>query len=458
MTLVYSRKLLPSDLNAEQIFHALPVISENYCWLDSNDFKTADARFSYLGVATEVLHASEGFEIEFLEILRNRISSTRRGLPSVGANTSTEFREPRFRLGWVGWFTYEFGVRLQNIPADYQRQLPPATMLWVDRAVVVNHETGELEAIANSADQLEAWMRELESALEVTSLPANSARAQTDDAIWRDNEFDYSEKISACQQAIAEGDAYLLCLTTQVTAKTEQTGSEVYLRLRNGNPSHHGGFIHVRDSVLGDASLISSSPERFLALNSRSEALTKPIKGTRARSADSREDQRLLEDLAHSDKEQAENLMVVDLMRNDFARVCEVDSVRVLELHRVESYPHVHQLVSAVTGVLKSGCDALDLFRSCFPAGSMTGTPKHSAIAQLQQLECAPRGVYSGCFGYLSLTGEMDLAMVIRSLFLQNNVAHIGTGGGITSSSVVEAEISETKLKAQALLSALNAR
>lgn len=455
---MYSRKLLPSDLNAEQIFRALPVISENYFWLDSNDFKTADARFSYLGVATEVLHASEGSEIEFLETLRDRISRQQRAHSSEGTNTVTEFREPRFNLGWVGWFTYEFGVRLQNIPADYQRQLPPATMLWVDRAVVLNHETGALEAIANSAKQLEEWIHELESALEAAAHPAKSARALTDDAIWRDTEFDYSEKITACQRAIAEGDAYLLCLTTQVTAKTEQNASEIYERLRNGNPSHHGGFIHVRDSVLGDASLISSSPERFLALNSQSEALTKPIKGTRPRSADSREDQQFLEDLAQSDKERAENLMVVDLMRNDFARVCEVDSVRVLELHRVESYPHVHQLVSAVTGVLKSGCDALDLLASCFPAGSMTGTPKHSAIAQLQQLERASRGVYSGCFGYLSVSGEMDLAMVIRSLFLQNNVAHIGTGGGITASSLVEPEISETKLKAQALLSALNAR
>lgn len=457
MTLVYSRKLLPSHLSAEQIFRALPVISENYFWLDSNDFKTADARFSYLGVATEVLHATEGLEIEFLETLRNRVISQHHTHSLEGANLSTEFREPRFSLGWVGWLSYEFGLRLQNISADYQRQLPPATMMWVDRAVVLNHETGALEAIANSAQQLEAWMHELESALEVAPQPPNSARAQTDVARWRDNEFEYGEKITACQRAIAEGDAYLLCLTTQVTAETEQSGSEIYLRLRSGNPSHHGGFIHVRDSVIGDASLMSSSPERFLALNSQSVALTKPIKGTRPRSADSREDQQLLEDLAHSDKERAENLMVVDLMRNDFARVCEVDSVRVLELHRVESYPHVHQLVSAVTGTLKSGCDALDLFTSCFPAGSMTGTPKLSAIAQLQQLERAPRGVYSGCFGYISLTGEMDLAMVIRSLFLQNNVVHMGTGGGITSSSLVEAEISETKLKAQALLSALNA-
>ncbi|MGJ8721874.1 MAG: anthranilate synthase component I family protein, partial [Salinibacterium amurskyense] len=216
------------------------------------------------------------------------------------------------------------------------------------------------------------------------------------------------------------------------------------------NPSHHGGFMQV-----GEISLLSSTPEQFLAIDSSGLIETKPIKGTRRRSADSAEDERLAAELLASDKERAENLMIVDLMRNDLGRVCEVGSVTVPKLFAVESYATVHQLVSTIRGQLRADVSAVDAIKASFPAGSMTGAPKHSATLILDSLERAPRGIYSGVFGYVGLDGAVDLAMVIRSIVMDARGSTIGAGGGITALSVPEEELAEVKLKAAALLRVL---
>jgi len=271
-------------------------------------------------------------------------------------------------------------------------------------------------------------------------------------AVWRDSDNEYLELIHECQRRIAVGEAYQLCLTTEVHVDVHPEPLETYLALRLANPSHHGALIRV-----GDVSMLSSSPERFLSVSPSGRIQSRPIKGTRRRGATGAEDATLAAELLASEKERAENLMIVDLMRNDIGRVSEVGSVTVPTLLEVETYASVHQLVSTVEGQLEQGRSPVDAVIACFPAGSMTGTPKSSATRILDGLEGHPRGIYAGAFGYFGLDGRIDLAMTIRTIVLSQGGASIGTGGGITALSGPDDELAEIKLKADALLRVLGA-
>jgi anthranilate/para-aminobenzoate synthase component I len=255
--------------------------------------------------------------------------------------------------------------------------------------------------------------------------------------------------IEACQAAIRAGDAYQLCLTNRVDVATDARPFDVYRRLRRISRATHGAFVRV-----DEVSVLSASPELFLHVAGR-VAVTRPVKGTRRRGRDAAEDRELARELAADEKERAENLMIVDLMRNDLARVATVGGVSVPELLEVETHRHVHQLVSTVRAELADGVDALDVVDACFPAGSMTGAPKVSAMGILHELERGPRGVYSGCLGRLGLDGSAELAMVIRTIVMRGGVASVGTGGGITALSIPPNELAETELKAAAPLAAL---
>jgi para-aminobenzoate synthetase component 1 len=256
--------------------------------------------------------------------------------------------------------------------------------------------------------------------------------------------------VRACQAAIVEGEAYQLCLTTEVRVEVTPDPLAVYLAVRRSSATHHGALVRI-DGV----SLLSASPESFLTISSDGLIESKPIKGTRPRGQTDDTDAAMRAELLASEKERAENLMIVDLMRNDIGRVSEVGSVSVPSLLAVESYPHVHQLVSTVRGRLAPGLTAVDAVVACFPAGSMTGAPKLRATQLLEQIEQRARGIYSGVFGYFAADGSVDLAMVIRSIVLDGAGATIGTGGGITALSVADEELAEAKLKARALLAVL---
>jgi anthranilate/para-aminobenzoate synthase component I len=256
--------------------------------------------------------------------------------------------------------------------------------------------------------------------------------------------------IEKAKESIAKGDAYQLCLTNQMTIETESHPFAAFLALRENNPSPSRSFMKC-----GDVSIVSSSPEQFLRVDETGLVSSKPIKGTRKRSFDAQEDLRLIEELRTNEKERAENLMIVDLMRNDLGRVSEPSDVVVAKLFDVESYATVHQLVSTVEAKLKPGLDVFDAIEACFPAGSMTGAPKIRAMEILRGLENGPRDLYSGCFGYITYKGQADLGMTIRTLVIEGGTATLGIGGGITIDSDAKAELEETKLKAKALLSAL---
>jgi anthranilate/para-aminobenzoate synthase component I len=262
----------------------------------------------------------------------------------------------------------------------------------------------------------------------------------------------YLHKIELAQEQIRNGEIYQLCLTNEILIETTVDPLLTFLRLREQNPAPYACFMR-----LGDTSVVCASPEQFLETYSNGMISSKPIKGTRRRGATPEEDAQIALELGTNQKERAENLMIVDLMRNDFGQVCETGTVEVSAMFVVETYATVHQLVSTIVGKLRIDSNALEAIGCSFPGGSMTGAPKIRAMQIIADLEEGFRGLYSGAIGYIGADGVAELGMTIRTLVFKNSEARIGVGGGITIDSDPEAELDETKLKAKALLRALGA-
>lgn len=442
-TLRFDRSVDPADAFAALFAGADAV------WLDAGP--DAETGRSYVGTGARVATASiaddrvtvDGTTSEggILETLRR---STGAPAPTAG-----------YPLGWTGWLGYETGAAALGVPYSAGAGLD-AAFLEVDRLVAFDHGDGSVTIVDATSDG--AWLAQAAATLRGAAGAADAYAAAhpvtgTATASWRHDDDAYLAMIAACQSAIHAGDAYQLCLTNTATATTAVDPLAVHLRLRRDSPAHHAGFLRIAGETL-----VSSSPEQFLLVTAGGDVRTKPIKGTRPRGATLAEDLRLRAELEASEKERAENVMIVDLMRNDLGRVSETGSVGVRHLLEVESYAQVHQLVSTVEGRLRPGLAAADALAAAFPAGSMTGAPKLSAMRILAGLERGPRGVYSGCFGYLAADGSADLAMVIRSLRFRDSTVTIGAGGGITALSVPQEELEEVHVKAAALFRAAGLR
>ncbi|MGH6635613.1 MAG: aminodeoxychorismate synthase component I, partial [Gammaproteobacteria bacterium] len=245
---------------------------------------------------------------------------------------------------------------------------------------------------------------------------------------------------------IREGDCYQVNLAQRFSARARGDAWLAYRQLRSLNPAPFSAFLSTPSGAV-----LSSSPERFLHVN-KGLVETKPIKGTRPRAVDQGRDRALMEELRHSPKDRAENLMIVDLLRNDLGKTCAIGSIKVPKLFAVESYATVHHLVSTITGRLGLGKHALDLVAGCFPGGSITGAPKLRAMEIIEELEPHRRSAYCGSIGYIGFDGRMDTNIAIRTLVYCEGLIHAWAGGGIVADSDEEAEYQETLDKAAALL------
>jgi anthranilate synthase component 1 len=373
-------------------------------------------------------------------------------LPATREDPDEAWPAGRFRGGWIGWFGYEVGAARAGAPVVSDVAGPPgARWIRAERWLAFDHGARRAFAVA-PADGID----EIERAVDAARAARHPSRSDARDesprhAVARHSADDYAALVARCRAHIREGDAYQLCLTTRFSVPGPVDALAVYLRLRAESPAPFAAFIRS-----GDVALLSASPERFLEV-SGPVVRTSPIKGTRRRSPEPPEDAALARELVSDEKERAENLMIVDLMRNDLSRVCEPGSIGVDELFTVRSYRQVHQLVSTVSGTLRPATRVGDLLAATFPAGSMTGAPKLSAMTILHDLEGAPRGVFSGCLGWIGADGALDLAMVIRSVVVHPGGAYVGAGGGITWRSIPEREVAEVALKARGPLRALGA-
>lgn len=414
----------------------------NVVWLDSGI--NASDGFSYLGEASRV--ASGGtMPGSVFDFLRTELADT-----SIDA----EAGGPGFALGWVGWLGYELRFDTLALERTRSSRYPDSALLYLDRAIEFDHGTGTVSLIALGThwdEELGQWAQSVMATLANAPAPPELVPpTRSASGSWRYSDSEYLKMIAECQAAIAEGEAYQLCLTTEYTLDGKIDPVTTYRALRAASPAHHGALLRING-----VSLLSSSPEVFLTVTPEGDIRSLPIKGTRPRGVTQQEDAALAAELIGSDKERAENLMIVDLMRNDIGRVSALGSVTVPSLLAVETYPHVHQLVSTVQGKLRADLSAVDAVEACFPAGSMTGAPKRNATVILDRLEARARGIYSGAFGYFAADGRIELAMVIRSIVIDDTGATVGSGGGITALSDPAAELDEVRLKAAVLLSVL---
>lgn len=437
------RIAMPSWIDPSLAFLALQKEFPHIAWLDSG--VNATSGFSYIAGTKQSAHLfSSENHAQVYPWLTDELEAFRE-------IETDHLNNDGFSLGWIGWLGYELGAEHCNVPVS-QSEYPIAAFMFATWALEFNHSSGKLSLLSLGSEQDAHQNKEaLLQILHDTSEDLGDFGHPTE-VHWRHSPEDYKNLVQKCLDSISAGDAYQLCLTNTVEIKGVFNPVAVYEELRKANPSHHGGFLR-----LGEYSLLSSSPEIFLRVTKNGRISTKPIKGTRPRGDNQQKDLALATELVLSEKERAENLMIVDLMRNDVGKVSQLGSVQVESLLQVESYQSVHQLVSTVTAQLEAGRSPIDVISSCFPAGSMTGAPKISAMKILNELEQGPRGIYSGAFGYIGLDGAIDLAMVIRSIVISAEKASIGTGGGITSGSVPQAELEETFIKVAPLLKALGA-
>ncbi|MDT7790573.1 MAG: para-aminobenzoate synthetase, partial [Mycobacterium sp.] len=376
-----------------------------------------------------------------------------------------------FNLGYVGYLGYELKAETGGTAA-HQSETPDAALLFADRALVLDHNTRTSYLLALSiageeatAAEAKAWLATTASALR--ALPAAptdpapalalSGPAMTDPDIGmnvelRHDRAAYLKRIDECFDEINTGESYEICMTNMVTVHTEIDVLPTFAHLRRVSPVPFGALLDF-----GDVAVLSASPERFISIDLHGTVEAKPIKGTRPRGGDAAEDRALVEELRDNPKDRAENLMIVDLLRNDLNTVCSVGSVHVPKLFDVETYAAVHQLVSTIRGTLAPGRSAVDCIRAAFPGGSMTGAPKVRTMEIIDRLEQGPRGVYSGALGWFSLSGASDLSIVIRTLVANEGRVTFGVGGAIIALSDPDEEFDETVVKSRAMMTALAA-
>jgi para-aminobenzoate synthetase len=394
-------------------------------WLDSA-LATERSRFSYMGASDQVCEG--GFEQVDQLLQQAWIDVPDLPFPFTG--------------GYVGYFGYECGTRHKH-----QSPYPDSVLLRVERFFAIDHLENSLYLIGD-----EQWLDEMERRIAAIT-PRIAARwnQPTPVARYGISRTDYLKKVEECLSLIEAGESYELCLTNKICLATGIPALTYYETLRRTNPAPYSAFLQ-----LDDIQVASTSPECFLRIDRQRRAESRPIKGTIRRGNTTEEDARLRDLLTSDTRYRAENLMIVDLVRHDLSRVCEVGSVHVPRLMEVETYPTVHQLVSTIAGRLRPDVTTIDCVQALFPGGSMTGAPKLRSVELLDELEPAARGIYSGAIGYLGFNGAADLSIVIRTAVFQGGHVSLGVGGAIVAQSDPEAEWDEMQLKAQALLRAFD--
>ena len=351
--------------------------------------------------------------------------------------------------GALGYFSYDLGRRIENLPTAKQRDLaiPDMAVGLYDWAVIYDHHVRRAWLIGQGRDpeteQIWNELLDLFYSKGQSQIPRFQIHSEFRSCFSKEG---YTNAFNKVKDYIHEGDCYQVNLTQQFVADVSGEAWDIYLQMRKSNPAPFSAYFR-----LPDGAVLSSSPERFLNLiNGQVE--TRPIKGTIRRSSFAYEDKALAEQLLESEKDRAENLMIVDLLRNDLGKSCEAGSVAVPKLFALESYATIHHLVSTVTGRLARGKHALDLLRDCFPGGSITGAPKLRAMEIIDELEPHMRSVYCGAIGYIGFDGNMDTNIAIRTMVHENGRIYCWAGGGIVADSQLEVEYQECFSKIASLL------
>ncbi|MEU3772949.1 aminodeoxychorismate synthase component I [Streptomyces sp. NPDC032472] len=465
---------LPTRWDAETAYDELFRGNDHAFWLDSSLPGGDRGRFSVMGDATGPLArvatadvwskvvtvasadgSSELVAAPFLEWIDRDLRALTTELPELPFD---------FTLGWVGYLGYELKAECGG-DLVHRSPVADAAMVFADRALVFDHAEDatyllalvEEDAGTEAAAAADAWLigtAERLAGLAGLCLPAPRPHAPGGEIRLRHDRGAYLDLIDDCLEEIAAGETYEVCLTNMAEAETASLDPwTAYRTLRRISPAPFAALLQF-----GELSVLSTSPERFLRVSPDGRVESSPIKGTRPRGATPQEEAALIEDLLSDEKDRSENLMIVDLVRNDLGRCAVPGTVEAEELFRVESYATVHQLVSTVRARLRPELTAVDCVRAAFPGGSMTGAPKIRTMQIIDRLEAGPRGVYSGAIGYFSLSGAADLSIVIRTATVTADRVTYGVGGAVVALSDPDAEYEETAVKAAPLLALTNTR
>lgn len=460
---------IPHAVDTETVFGQLFVDSDTAFWLDSSRVEEGLSRFSFLGDAAGPLS----------EILSYRVTEDAVHVrDAAGSHTEAggifallerrlarrKLTDPRLPFDFIGGYVGYFGYEMAGdtiTPSQHVSPTPDALWIFADRLIVVDHEQDVTYVLALHDDDKEsvagarAWVDEMHE--QVTTLCGGTSRSSPAHADVVDptpylvrSADDYVDDIGECQRNLVDGESYEICLTNRIRVPFSGNNFELYRRLRACNPAPYSAFLKF-----GDLAVFCSSPERFLRIDRDGRAESKPIKGTARRDPNPIRDRNIAEQLMHDPKARAENLMIVDLLRNDLGKVARIGGVSVPSLMAVESYSTVHQLVSTIRADLRDDVSAVQCVRQCFPGGSMTGAPKVRTMEIIDALETEARGIYAGTLGYFGLGGTADLNIVIRAAVRVDDELTIGAGGAIVLDSTPADELAEMLLKAQAPLRAL---
>ncbi|MDX3753115.1 aminodeoxychorismate synthase component I [Streptomyces sp. AK08-02] len=463
---------IATAVDTEAAFGRMYAGSPRAFWLDSSQVEKGRSRFSFFGDGSGPLAEFVRYDVTsgVCEIERAG-RPTRKVRASVFDYLKRQLTNRHvdatglpfdFTGGYVGYFGYETKADCGASPNVHRAQTPDACWLFADRLIAVDHQEGYTYAVCVAEDTPQAtleaadWLGSALAELSFVSGQQPSAplpAAEPDPAAaepWlvRDRAT-YLADIAACRRELTAGTSYEVCLTNAARMPAPRDAYDYYRVLRRVNPAPYSAFLRF-----GDLDVAGSSPERFLRITRDGMAEARPIKGTAPRGQDPAEDDRLRDSLAADDKTRAENLMIVDLLRNDLGQVCRTGTVRVSRLMVAETYATVHQLVSYVEGRLREGTGAVDAVRACFPGGSMTGAPKLRTMEIIDSLETEARGVYSGALGYLGCSGGADLSIVIRTAVIADGEMQLGAGGAIVLGSDPDAEYDEMLLKTAAQMRA----
>ena len=451
----YAKRSLKNPISADDLVERLLALShtEQLCLLDSCGVSHLKSHFLIAGINP----------VETFEITEDQAEKTLRFLDEK-LNSSETFA--------IFTISYDFGLKLEKIEPltkQFAHDEPDVFLALFDCLVIHDYNTKETFLVGNEQKFSPLEDRILSSKPDFSQPPVNQKSKVTSNF----SKAEYLEKIEEIKEFIRRGDTYQTNLTQQFTAELPEnlTPQKIFRRLRKNHPAPFASFIQRNDSVV-----ISASPERFFRVNSahptpKSEIQTSPIKGTRPRGVSKEADERLKTELLTSEKDRAENVMIVDLLRNDLGRICEFGSVRVEKLCDLEEHPTLFHLVSTVTGNLRENTKFSDIIRAVFPCGSITGAPKIRTMQIINRLETANRGLSMGAIGFsspksqvpspeskemildlgLSGLGTWDLSVAIRTMTIKNNQARFNVGGGIVIDSIPENEYEETLTKAKAL-------
>ncbi|TKF42595.1 aminodeoxychorismate synthase component I [Vibrio sp. F13] len=399
------------------------------------------ATFETIGAETTV-NVNETWEVSDSDPFELLDQYQQQLLPATKEHTQLPFVG-----GALGYFSYDLGRRVETLPSLAKRDIeaPDMAVGLYEWAVIVDHQLKTACIVGSNIDEHHDWLMQQMAQSHLSHAPFGLTTP------WQSNmsEESYATKFDSVQEYLLSGDCYQINLAQRFNAQYQGSEWLAYDKLEQYNSAPFSGFIR-----LADCAIISVSPERFLELKDN-VIETKPIKGTRPRSEDPMIDNANAQDLASADKDQAENLMIVDLLRNDIGRVAKPGTVHVPKLFDIESFPAVHHLVSTIRADLDDQYSATDLLRACFPGGSITGAPKVRAMQIIEELEPHRRSAYCGSIGYISRNGRMDTSITIRTLVAENNTLYAWAGGGVVFDSDCASEYQETLDKLSRILPVL---